>query len=89
MRYLCLLYVVEETAPAPGTPEFDEVRGANVAATGAMAEARVLVDSAPLHPVRSATTLRVREGETLHRRTVRRAQGAARRLLPPGVRRSR
>jgi len=65
MRYLCLLYVAEETAPAPGTPGFDEVRGANVAATGAMARAGVLVDSAPLHPVRSATTLRVREGETL------------------------
>ena len=65
MRYLCLLYVAEDTAPAPGTPESDEVRGANVAATGAMARAGVLVDSAPLHSVRSATTLRVREGETL------------------------
>jgi|SRR5215472_8092125 len=65
MRYLCLLHVAEATAPAPGTPEFAEVVAANYAATGAMAEAGVLVDSAPLQPVRSATTVRVREDETL------------------------
>jgi len=65
MRYLCLLYVAEDTIPAPGTPGFGDVRTANLAATGAMAKAGVLVDSAPLQPVRSATTLRVRNGETL------------------------
>lgn len=65
MKYLCLLYVAEGTIPAPGTPGFDEVRAANVAATGAMAQAGVLVDSAPLQPVRSATTLRIRNGEPL------------------------
>lgn len=65
MRYLCLLYVAEDTAPAPGTPAFGEVVAANVSARDAMATAGVLVDSAPLQPVRSATTLRVREGETL------------------------
>ena len=36
-----------------------------MAATGAMTKAGVLVDSAPLQPVRSATTVRVRDGETL------------------------
>lgn len=65
MRYMCLLYVAEDTAPAPGTPAFGEVVAANVSARDAMARAGVLVDSAPLQPVRSATTLRVREGETL------------------------
>jgi hypothetical protein len=30
-----------------------------------MAEAGVLVDSAPLHPATTATTLRVRQGETV------------------------
>lgn len=65
MRYLCLLHVAEEGAPAPGTPEFAQLVAENVAATGAMAAAGVLVDSAPLHPVRSATTVRVRAGETL------------------------
>src|SRR5258708_12283802 len=65
MRYLCLLSVPEAPAPAPGTPAFDELVAGNVAANQAMAEAGVLVDSAPLHPVRSATTLRIRDGETL------------------------
>ena len=65
MRYLCLLYVAEDTAPAPGAPAFGEVVAANVSARDAMTRAGVLVDSAPLQPVRSATTLRVREGETL------------------------
>jgi hypothetical protein len=31
----------------------------------AMAEAGVLIDCAPLHPVSSSTTVRVRDGETL------------------------
>jgi hypothetical protein len=65
MRYLCLLYVAEESMPEPGTPAFGSMVAANVAANKAMAEAGVLVDSAPLHPVRSATTMRVRDGETL------------------------
>lgn len=64
MRYLCLLYVAEDKF-TPGTPEFDQMVAANVAATTSMAEAGVLVDSAPLHPVRSATVVRVREGEAL------------------------
>ena len=34
---------------------------ANIAATKAMADAGVLVDSAPLYPVSSATTVRVRD----------------------------
>jgi hypothetical protein len=64
MKYLCLLYVPED-GPAPGSAAWAEVVAANVAANGAMAEAGVLVDSAPLQPVRAATTVRVREGETL------------------------
>lgn len=36
MRYLCLLYVAEDTAPAPGTPAFGEVVAANVSARDAM-----------------------------------------------------
>jgi hypothetical protein len=65
MRYLCLLYVAEEAVAAPGTPELAERMAANVAANEAMRQAAVLVDSAPLYPVRAATTLRVRAGETL------------------------
>ncbi len=65
MKYLCLLHVAEDGVPALGTPEFGQLAAANMAASGAMVTAGVLVDAGPLYPVRSATTLRVREGETL------------------------
>lgn len=65
MKYLCLLYVAEDRMPAPGSPEFGAVRDANMAANAAMAKAGVLVDSAPLQPVRSATTVRIRDGKTM------------------------
>jgi hypothetical protein len=65
MRYLYLLYVAEESMPAPGTVEFDAMVAANVAANRAMGEAGVLVGSAPLHPVRSTRTVQVRDGDTL------------------------
>jgi hypothetical protein len=66
MRYMCLLYVTENSVPAPGAPAFSrEVMAANIAAAEAMTTAGVLVDSAPLYPTRAATTLRVRAGEAL------------------------
>jgi hypothetical protein len=65
MRYLCLLHINEDDMPEPGSPEAEELFGAYLAVTEAMARAGVLVDSAPLRPVRSATTVRVRGGETL------------------------
>jgi len=65
MRYLLLLHVNEDSMPEPGTPAAEELYSAYFAVTEAMAKAGVLVDSAPLQPVRSATTLRVRGGETL------------------------
>lgn len=65
MRYLCLLHVSEAAAPTPGSPAFADLVAANVALTREMTEAGVLVDSAPLQPVRSATTVRVRDDEAL------------------------
>jgi hypothetical protein len=65
MRYLCLLYVAEDRLPEPGTPEFGQVLADNVAANKAMTEAGVLVDSAPLYPVASATTVRISDDEIL------------------------
>ena len=65
MKYLCLLHTSESEGPTPGSPAYAEVVAANVVLTGEMRQAGVLVDSAPLHPVRSATTIRVRDGETL------------------------
>jgi hypothetical protein len=61
-RYMLLLYA----------PETDEARGRDRWAempawtelTESMAEAGLLVSNSPLHPVRTATTVRVRGGET-------------------------
>src|SRR5215469_13490498 len=65
MKYLCLLHLSESEGPAPGTPDYPELVAANIALVGEMTRAGVLVDSAPLHPTRSATTIRVREDDTL------------------------
>jgi hypothetical protein len=63
MRYICLLYGEEGAGPAPGTGEFHDMLRDYGAATQEMASAGVLVDSGPLQPVSSATTVRVRDGE--------------------------
>ena len=66
MRYLCLLIGEPDTeGPAPGTPEFTQMLADYQSATQAMAAAGVLVDSGPLQPPPSATTIRVRDGDTL------------------------
>src|SRR5262245_46603355 len=51
--------------PAPGTPEFKQMLSDYESATRAMAAAGVLVDSGPLQPPASATSIRVRDGESL------------------------
>jgi hypothetical protein len=67
MRYLCLLVgdPEEEEGPVPGTPEFTQMLSDYESATRAMAADGVLVDSGPLQPPSSATTLRVRGVEPL------------------------
>ena len=63
MKYIALLYGEPDSGPAPGTPEFMEMLGEFQSATAAMGEAGVLVDSSPLQPSQTATTVRVRDGE--------------------------
>jgi hypothetical protein len=63
MKYLCLLYGEADAGPTPGTPEFGEMLGEFQSSTEAMAGAGVLVDSSPLQPPQSATTVRVRNGQ--------------------------
>src|SRR4051794_31445152 len=63
MKYLCLLYGEADAGPTPGTREFGEMLGEFESSTQAMAAAGVLVDSSPLQPPGSATTVRVRNGE--------------------------
>ena len=66
MRYLCLLVgEPDQEGPAPGTPEFMQMLSDYESATRAMAVGGVLVDSSPLQPSSSATTIRVRDGESL------------------------
>ena len=65
VKYMFLLYGTSETLPEPGTEEFARMRADWDAATVAMARAGVLIDCAPLQPPAAATTLRVRDGETL------------------------
>jgi hypothetical protein len=66
VRYLCLLVGEPDIeAPAPGTPEFMQMLSDFESATTAMSAAGVLVGSGPLRPPGSATTLRVRDGESL------------------------
>ena len=65
MKYIALLYGDPEVdaGPAPGTPEFMQMLGEYQSATTAMANAGILVDSSPLQPPQTATTVRVRDGE--------------------------
>jgi hypothetical protein len=63
MKYIALLYGEPGAGPTPGTPEFIEMLGEFQSATAAMADAGVLVDSSPLQPPQTATTVRVRNGD--------------------------
>ena len=63
MKYIALLYGEPNAGPMPGTPEFMKMLGEFESATAAMADAGVLVDSSPLQPAQTATTVRVRDGE--------------------------
>lgn len=65
VRYMCLLYGEEGAGPAPGSAEFGQMLADYGSATEAMMSAGVLVESGPLQPVASATTVRVRDGDTL------------------------
>ena len=65
MKYMFLLYGPDRPFPQPGTSEFKEMFDAWACANGAMAEAGVLIDCAPLQPPSAATTVQVRDGQTL------------------------
>jgi hypothetical protein len=65
MKYMFLLYGPDRPLPEPGTQDFTEMVASWDKALGAMTEAGVLIDCAPLKPPSTATTLRIRDGETL------------------------
>jgi hypothetical protein len=65
MKYMLLLYGPDRPLPQPGTSEFREMFEAWEAAKEEMAKAGVLIDCAPLQPPSAATTVQVRDGQTL------------------------
>jgi hypothetical protein len=66
MKYLFLFNSrVEGQTPEPGSDAWMETLHAYQAADAAMAEAGVMIDCAPLQPPEAATTVRIRNGETL------------------------
>ncbi|HEY2669415.1 MAG TPA: YciI family protein [Rugosimonospora sp.] len=65
MKYLLLLHSPDGAPVSQGGVEYAEMFAAYAAANAAMASAGVLVDCAPLQPVASSTTVRVRDGRTI------------------------
>jgi hypothetical protein len=66
MKYLFLLYDRPEgESPEPGSDDWMATLDAYRAADAAMVEAGVMIDCAPLQSVETATTVRIRNGETL------------------------
>ena len=62
MQYMFLIYSAEGSDPAPGTPEFDQMMQGYHAFTEEVREAGIMREGAPLEPVDTATTVRVRNG---------------------------
>jgi hypothetical protein len=63
VKYMMLLYGPD--LPEPGTDEARALLADWATAKGAMEDAGVLIDCAPLYPVGSSTTVQVRDGQTL------------------------
>ena len=66
MRYLFLLYDAPDAGPAPGSPEAAAEMQEWFAYTQKLADAGALLGGEALHPVESATTVRVRDHKALH-----------------------
>ena len=65
MKYMCLIYSSEMGMPGPGSPELEEAMNGYMALSQDSYSAGVLVRGDELASASTATTLRVREGETV------------------------
>lgn len=65
MKYLLLIYNNESAEPEYGTPESDAIMGEYFAFTQAVQTAGVMQAGEALHPVATATTVRIRDGKTV------------------------
>ena len=65
MKYMCLIYSTETEMPGPGSPEFEAAIGGYLALSRDSDDAGVLVRGDELASASTATTLRVRDDETV------------------------
>lgn len=66
MQYMCLIYDSEQVLAAMGAKEQEQFMGEYFAFTQATQDAGVYVAGNALKEVATATTLRVRSGDTIH-----------------------
>ncbi len=64
MQYMLLIYSTESDEPVPGTPEFGEMLERYQSFTNNLKEKGAMVAGDALEPVTTATTVRVRGGNT-------------------------
>ena len=64
MQYMLLIYASESAEPVPGTPEFEKMMGGYFAFTNTAKEKGAMVAGDALEKVSTATTVRVRDGNT-------------------------
>ena len=65
MKYLCLIYIEEQVLNALPQNERKAISDESIAYCGELQQVGQLLAASPLHPVETATTVRVREGKTM------------------------
>ncbi|GAB1722808.1 MAG: YciI family protein [Nitrospira sp. CR1.1] len=65
MKYLCLVYVEEKILHALPSAERQTLSDESMAYCDRLQKLGQLVTASPLHPVETATTVRVRDGKTM------------------------
>ena len=63
MKYLCLVYVEEKVLNAMPQNERISISNESMAYCGELQKIGQLIGASPLHPVETATTVRVRDGK--------------------------
>ena len=64
MKYLCLIYLEEKVLTAMAKPERQSLADESIAFCNDLQSKGQLIAASPLHPVETATTVRVRNGKT-------------------------
>jgi hypothetical protein len=64
MKYLCLVYVEEKVLNAMAKPERQSLSDESMAFCDDLQKKGQLIAASPLHPIETATTVRVRNGKT-------------------------